>query len=158
MDKSVLKDMLAGTVVIACVGNELRGDDGVGPFISRLITEAGSVHVVDCGETPENYLGVIARFGPDKVVVIDAAQFGGEPGETRLVKKSEIAGGGASTHDAILTLFTDFIEHETGAETFFLAVQPARTEVGTGLSPAVEAAGRRIAAAINQIIHPPRIP
>jgi hydrogenase 3 maturation protease len=152
MDESILKDMLSGTVVIACVGNELRGDDGIGPFISRLIEDSGAVRVVDCGETPENYLGVIARFKPEKVVVIDAAEFGGRPGEIRLVKKSEIAGGGASTHDAILTLFTDFIEHETGAKTFFLAVQPGRTDVGTGLSPPVEAAGRQVAATINRIL------
>ena len=152
MDESILKDMLAGTVVIACVGNEIRGDDGVGPYVSRLIKEVGRVHVVDCGETPENYLGVITRFKPEKVVVIDAAEFGGKPGEIRLVKKSEIAGGGPSTHDAILTLFTDFIEHETGAETFFLAIQPAGTKVGAGLSPHVEAAGRRIATTINKIL------
>jgi hydrogenase 3 maturation protease len=152
MDESILKDMLYGTVVIACVGNEIRGDDGVGPFVSRLIKQAGRVHVVNCGETPENYLGVITRLKPEKVVVIDAAEFGGTPGEIRLVKKSEIAGGGPSTHDAILTLFTDFIEHETGAETFFLAVQPARTQVGAALSPAVEAAARRIASTINKIL------
>ncbi|MFH1314337.1 MAG: hydrogenase 3 maturation endopeptidase HyCI [Candidatus Eisenbacteria bacterium] len=155
MDKSILNDMLTGTVVIACVGNELCGDDGVGPFISRLIKESESVHVVDCGETPENYLGVIVGFKPEKVVVIDVAEFGGAAGEIRLVKKSEITGGGASTHDAILTLFTDFIEHETGAQTFFLAIQPARREVGEGLSPTIEAAGREVATAINNILKTP---
>ncbi len=155
MDKSILENMLAGTVVIACVGNELRGDDGVGPFISTLIEGSESVHVVNCGETPENYLGVIAGFKPEKVVVIDAAEFGGDPGEIRLVKKSEIMDGGASTHDAILTLFTDFIEHETGAQTFFLAIQPAGMEVGEGLSKTVEAAGREVAATINTIVKTP---
>jgi len=152
MDKSVLENMLTGTVVIACVGNELRGDDGVGPFISTLIEGSESVHVVNCGETPENYLGVIAGLKPEKVVVIDAAEFGGDPGAIRLVKKSEIMDGGASTHDAILTLFTDFIEHETGAQTFFLAIQPGRMEVGEGLSETVEAAGREVAATINTIL------
>jgi hydrogenase 3 maturation protease len=155
MDKNTLKDMLSGTVVIACVGNEIRGDDGVGPFISRLIKASGPVHVVDCGETPENYLGVITGFKPEKVVVIDAAEFGGTPGEIRLVKKSEITGGGASTHDAILTLFTDFIEHETNARTFFLAIQPERMEVGEGLSSSVEAAARRVADTINEILQNP---
>jgi hydrogenase 3 maturation protease len=152
MDENLLKNVLSGTVVIACVGNELRGDDGVGPFVSRLIRESESVHVVDCGETPENYLGVIARFKPEKVIVVDAAEFGGTAGDIRLVKKSEIAGGGASTHDAILTLFTNFIESQTGAETFFLAIQPESSEVGKPLSPSVEAAGRRVATLINEII------
>lgn len=142
--------MLSGTVVIACVGNELRGDDGVGPFVSRLIEERESLHVVDCGETPENYLGVIAAFKPDRILIIDAAEFGGSPGEVRVVKKSEITGAGLSTHDAILTLFTDYIEKQTGGETFFIAIQPETSGFGEPLSTSVEQAGRRLANAINQ--------
>lgn len=151
MDKNVLREMLCGRVVVACVGNGLRGDDGVGPFISGLVAETAELKVVDCGETPENYLGTIAKFRPDKVVIIDAAHFGGEPGEIKIVKKSEIGGGGLSTHDAILTLFADFIEKESGARTYFLAIQPVTLEAGRGLSPEVEQAGSSVAAAINEI-------
>ena len=152
MDKSLLAEMLSGRVVIACVGNELRGDDGVGPFISHLIKPTERVQVVNCGETPENFLGVIAGLKPEKIVIIDAAHLGAEPGETRVVRKDEIAGGGISTHDAILTIFANYIEEETGAETIFLAIQPERSEMGQRLSRPVEEAGRQIAAAINEII------
>ncbi len=152
MDDSTLTRMLAGRVVIACIGNELRGDDGVGPFIAGLLKPTDSMTLVDCGETPENYLGVIARHKPEKVLIIDAAYFGGEPGDIKTVKKSEIGGGGASTHDAILTLFADYIEARTGAEAFFIAIQPKSSQVGSGLSPEVEAAGLRLAAAINDIL------
>ena len=151
MDDSALARMLAGRVVIACVGNDLRGDDGVGPFIAGLLKPTDLLTVVDCGETPENYLGVIAGHNPEKVLIIDAAYFGGEPGEVRAVKKSEIAGGGASTHDAILTLFADYIEARTGAEAFFVAIQPKTSQVGSGLSPEVEAAALELAAAINRL-------
>lgn len=153
MDKSALTHMLEGRVVIACIGNELRGDDGVGPFIARLLRATDRVSVVDCGETPENYLGVIAGFNPDRVVIIDAAYFGGTPGEVRVVKKSEIGGGGASTHDAILTLFADYIEARTGAEAFFVAIQPQTSEVGGVLSAVVETAAKQLAALINELIH-----
>ena len=137
--------MLDGRVVIACIGNELRGDDGVGPFIAGILKPTDRVTVVNCGETPENYLGVIAGYKPEHVVIIDAAYFGGEPGDVRVVKKSEIAGAGASTHDAILTLFAEYIEAQTGAETFFIAIQPRRSQVGDVLSPPVEAAARELA-------------
>ena len=152
MDRNLLRQLLSGRVVIACVGNELRGDDGVGPFISRLLKESESVHVVDCGETPENYLGIIVKHKPERVIIIDAAAFGGPPAEVRVVKKSEITGGGLSTHDAILTLFAEYIESQTAAETVFLAIQPAKCEVGRGLSPAVEAAARHLASTMNQLI------
>jgi hydrogenase 3 maturation protease len=151
MDDSTLALMLQGRCVVACIGNDLRGDDGVGPFVAALLKPTADLTVVDCGETPENYLGVIAGCNPEKVVIIDAAYFGGEPGEVRTVRKSEIGGGGASTHDAILTLFADYIEARTGAEAFFIAIQPKNSEVGSGLSPEVERTARELAAAINRI-------
>jgi len=135
MDKSLLIDMLSGRVVIACVGNEMRGDDGIGPFIARLLAPSERVKVVDCGETPENFLGVIAGSSPEKVVI--------------MIEKDSIEGGGFSTHDAILTLFANFIEEESGAKTYFLAIQPKRSEVGEGLSPEIEKAGRQVADTIN---------
>jgi hydrogenase 3 maturation protease len=152
MDKSVLARMFTGRVAIACIGNELRGDDGVGPSVAKLLKPSGDMKVIDCGETPENYLGVIAAHNPEKVVIIDAAYFGGVPGEIRVVEKSAISGGGASTHDAILTLFADYIEAQTGAETFFIAIQPESSELGGVLSPAVEAAGRDLASTINELM------
>lgn len=152
MDKSVLARMLTGRVVIACIGNELRGDDGVGPFIAGLLKPSGFLKIVNCAETPENFLGVIAGYNPEKVVILDAAYFGGDPGEIRVVKKSEISGGGASTHDAILTLFADYIEAQTGAETFFVAIQPENSEVGGGLTTVVEAAARNLASTINDLL------
>jgi hydrogenase 3 maturation protease len=151
VDKNVLKEMLSGDVVIACIGNELRGDDGVGPFVSRLIEPSGRVSVLDCGETPENYLGVISRLRPQKVIIIDAAWFGGYPGEVRVVKRDEITGGGPSTHDAILTLFSDFVEKQTGAETCFLAIQPGSMRVGEKISKSVEQSAREVAELINEI-------
>jgi hydrogenase 3 maturation protease len=155
MDKSLLTDMLSGRVVIACVGNEMRGDDGIGPFIARLLAPPERVKVVDCGETPENFLGVIAGSSPEKVVIIDAAHFGGEPGEIRMIDKDSIEGGGFSTHDAILTIFASFIEEESGAKTYFLAIQPKQSEVGESLSPEIEKAGRRIADTINELTRDP---
>jgi hydrogenase 3 maturation protease len=151
MDDSALARMLAGLVVIACIGNDLRGDDGAGPFIAGLLKPTDRLKIVDCGETPENYLGVIASHNPEKVLIIDAAYFGGEPGEVKTVKKSEIGAGGASTHDAILTLFADYIEAQTGAEAFFIAIQPEDTQVGSGLSPRVKAAAVKLAADINRL-------
>jgi hydrogenase 3 maturation protease len=151
MDKSLLAEMLSGRVTIACIGNEMRGDDGIGPFIAGLITPSERIKVVNCGETPENFLGVIAGTSPEKVVIVDSAHFRGEPGEIRMIDKDSIEGGGFSTHDAILTLFANYIEEQTGARTYFLAIQPKRSEVGEGLSPEIEKVAREIAGAINNL-------
>lgn len=143
--------MLSGRVVVACVGNQWRGDDGVGPLVAALLEPSDRVRVIDCGETPENYLGVIARIKPDRLLVVDAADFGGAAGEIRVVAREEIGGGGLSTHAPRLTLFTDFVEAQTGGETYFLAIQPGSLELGGQIGAAVEAAARELAGAINTV-------
>lgn len=153
MDRAILSDILSGRVVIACIGNEMRGDDGVGPFLARLIKETQQVRVIDCGETPENFLGKVIGLKPEKVVVIDAAYFGGKAGDVKLVSREEITGGGASTHDAILTVFADYIEGESCAQVFFLAIQPESTKMGEALSEPVAMAAKKLASVINEIIH-----
>jgi hydrogenase 3 maturation protease len=143
--------MLSGKVVIACVGNELRADDGVGPLIAGLVEETPNLKVVDCGETPENYLGVIIREKPDKVIVIDAVFLGGEVGEVRAVRKEELAEGGYSTHMPTLSLFTDFVESQIDITTYFVGIQPKSLAFGGKMSPEVEKTGRDLARRINTI-------
>jgi hydrogenase 3 maturation protease len=152
LDRNLLRRMLSGRVVVACVGNEWRGDDGVGPFVGRLIRPCSRLTVLDCGETPENYLGVIVRLKPERVVVIDAADFGGAPGEIRAIARDEIGGGGVSTHAARLVLLTDYVEAGIDAETFFVAIQPGSLAFGSPMGPAVEAAARRLAEVINGVV------
>jgi len=151
LDRELIRQMLRGRVVVACVGNQWRGDDGVGPLVAALLEPSDRVRVIDCGETPENFLGVIARIKPEKVLVIDAADFGGAAGEIRVVARQEIGGGGLSTHAPRLTLFTDFVEAQTGGKTHFLAIQPGSLEMGQPVGPAVEAAARELADAINAV-------
>ena len=143
--------MLGGRVVIACVGNELRADEGAGPLIAGLINETPDLRVVNCGETPENYLGVIIREKPDKVVVIDAVYMGGEPGEVRAIRKEDLAEGGYSTHMPTLSLFTDFVESQTDTAVYFIGIQPESITFGGRMTPAVERAARDFAARINAI-------
>jgi hydrogenase 3 maturation protease len=143
--------MLTGKVVIACVGNKLRADDGVGPLIAQLVTETPDLKVVDCGETPENYLGVIIREKPEKVVVIDAVFLGGDVGEVRAIRKEELAEGGYSTHMPTLSLFTDFIESQVDTRTYFIGIQPRTIKFGEKMAPEVEKAARDLAGAINSL-------
>lgn len=68
------------TVIIGC-GNLLRGDDGVGPILIRRLWELGlppGVRVVDGGTA-----GMDVAFkmrGADRVIIVDAARTGAEPG------------------------------------------------------------------------------
>jgi len=151
LDESLVREMLTGKVVIACVGNEMRADDGVGPLIAGLIVESANLKVINCGETPENYLGSIVRENPEKVVVIDAVFLGADAGEVRAIRKEELAGGGLSTHAPTLSLFTDFIESQVQTRTYFIGIQPRSTVFGEKMSPEVESAARELAKRINAV-------
>jgi len=143
--------MLAGRVVIACVGNELRADDGVGPLVAGLIAETPCLKVVNCGETPENYLGVIIRERPEKVVVIDAVYMGAEAGEVRAIRKEDLAEGGYSTHMPTLSLFTDFVESQADTMVYFIGIQPETIAFGGKMTPAVRKAAGDLAGRINAL-------
>jgi hydrogenase 3 maturation protease len=117
----------------------LRGDDGFGP---ELVSRLGGIplRTVDAGTTPENHLGAIARLRPNLVLVADAANLGKTPGEAALLESGEIDQvGGFSTHTMSPALFMRRLEELCGAGVVMLAVQPASTAFGEGLSPEVEA-------------------
>jgi hydrogenase 3 maturation protease len=152
LDRSLLQHMLSGRAVIVCVGNERRGDEGVGHLIAGLLRPSERVSVVDCGETPENYLGVITGFKPDAVIVISAVGFGAAPGDVRVLKRREIGEFELSTLAPRLLIFTDYIEAKTGATTLFVGIQPATLEFGSPLGPVVAEVGRNLARAINEVM------
>lgn len=58
---------------LLCVGNELRGDDGVAIAVGRLVEEHLPQWRVFFGyDTPENEFASIREFEPDVIVVVDA--------------------------------------------------------------------------------------
>lgn len=125
--------------LILGIGNPLRGDDGFGPELILRIRGI-PVHCIDAGTTPENYLGPVARMKPKLVLVADAADMGGNPGDAALLGRDEIEQiGGFSTHTMSPALFMQQLEDLCGARILMLAVQPASTAFGQGLSREVEA-------------------
>src|ERR1700674_4042313 len=79
-------------ILIGGIGNVLLGDDGVGPYVVRLL-EAGyefedGVEIDDLG-TPA--LDLIDRIsGKDAVILIDSIDTEAEPGKVLLYRKADI--------------------------------------------------------------------
>ena len=99
-----LKLHLVGKVVILGIGNTLRSDDGVGSILASRIKDKVPYLVYDAGPTPENYLGKIIKDKPDNIVIVDAVDFGGKPGEFRIVEGEDIKTVNLfSTHNASIS-------------------------------------------------------
>jgi len=103
----------------------------------------GDIHVIDCGDTPENYVEPVAKLAPRRILVIDCCDFGAEAGEFRLFSRQELeelSYGLLSTHTLPLSLTVELLSLETGATIELLGIQPEQIEFGTDLSPSVQAA------------------
>jgi len=141
-------------VAIVGVGETLRGDDGVGQKIMEIMSESAprGVLLIDAGAVPEAYMGKLVEHGCTHVLLIDAANFRGEPGEVRLIDSSRIGGQAVSTHSLPLTLFITYIEKVLGAKVLLLGVQPKSVKFNTGLSPEVTTAAHKVAALLMRLL------
>ena len=146
---SLLRPVAALTVII-CVGNTLRSDDGVGPYIASHLKNTGKLIVFDAGYDPENFIGKAAETGPGRIIIIDAADFGGEAGEARIIGEEDIPESSLSTHAIPLKVVYHILKADTGSEIKFIGIQPKEVSHGERLSPEVKAAADKMIARITK--------
>ncbi|MDP2904796.1 MAG: hydrogenase maturation protease [Candidatus Omnitrophota bacterium] len=130
---------LEGKVVILGIGNTLRSDDAAGALLtSRLLGKVPYI-VYDGGTSPENYLGKIIKDKPDNIIIIDAADFGGRPGEYRLMEGEALRTTNMfSTHNASISLSVNYLQTDLKkVEILLLLIQPNRIVFGDIISPEV---------------------
>ena len=150
--KTSLENALKGKVTIVGVGNAMRGDDGFGLALSERLRYNISASVINAGPTPENHVKAIRESMPDTILIIDAADFGAKPGDTRLLEKSDMPLYGISTHNASLALFFDFLEAETKASVYMLAAQPARNDMNAPLSDVLQKRCEELEAIFTELL------
>lgn len=138
--------------MIVGLGNPLRGDDGIGPRAVEEVTRQGlpeGVTALDCGTGGLDLLSILEDPGEEaweRVVVVDAADLGREPGQFARFTTDQVHVAqdprGFSFHHAglgdVLAL-ADALDR-TLPEMIIFGVQPGKIGWGEGLSPAVEAA------------------
>lgn len=131
-----LKAHLRGKVVILGVGNTLRSDDGIGSLLASRLKGKVPYIVYDAGVSPENYLGKIEKDKPDNLVIVDAVDFGGRPGEFREVDGSDIKTANLfSTHNASLSMAINFLQSNSKTDIMVLIIQPKTIAFGDKLTP-----------------------
>jgi len=124
-------------VLLFGVGNRQRGDDGVGSYLLKRLQKKINIPLLDGGDVPENYISQIESSGANFMLIVDAADFGANPGEIALIELHDLKKIGASTRSANLSLLLKIIPKEKRPETLLVAIQPGSTTSGKGLSEAV---------------------
>jgi len=134
----------SGINIILTVGNSLRSDDGAGPYIFSKLEADGPLKVINAGFAPENIIDEVIEIKPDRIVIIDAADFGGFPGEIRMVSAEDIPEISLSTHMVSLKVIAKILSEDTKAEILFLGIQPKSVSLGEGLSKEVKSSADEI--------------
>lgn len=131
-------DNLSGKVVVVGIGNTLRSDDGIGSLVAARINGKTPFLVFDSGINPENYLGKIIGENPATVVIVDAVDFGGRPGEIRVLEPKDFKTSNLfCTHNASISVVINFLQENLPLDIIILAVQPKSIVFGDKLSPEV---------------------
>lgn len=141
--EKLIRILSSKSFLVLGVGNTDRGDDGIGNYVlSRLKT----VHKLDCGPVPENFTGKVRKLAPEIIIIIDAVDFGGKPGEWKLTEAENAVGVTLSTHSLPLSFLCKMLPD---SRIYLFGIQPESLE---SMTETVRASGDRLAAKMNRIL------
>ncbi len=143
--------------VILGAGSSLMADDAAGVMITdalieRFGPEPERFRAYSGGTAPECFTGEIKKFKPDLVVIIDAADFGGQPGEISAIDPSVVGGVSFSTHMLPLKVMLDYLNKELGCRTTIIGIQPACLEFGGEMTEEVRIAVDEMITALDNCL------
>ncbi len=139
---------MQGKTVLWGLGNELLGDDAAGIIAARRIAAIAPKGwtVSECSTVPENFLRDLAEDKAQRLIVVDAADMGLEPGEIRLLTLDDAKDFSFSTHGLALSLLLE--PYTDSLEIVIIAIQPLTFAPGTSLSEEAKKAVDSVVSAI----------
>lgn len=139
-------------VLVVGIGNEERGDDAAGLMLLSKLEPRPEIETLDAGTVPESYTGRMKAADAQIVLLLDAVDFGGEPGAAALFDHLKTPRTAYTTHKAPLGLLMEFVRNESGAEVLLLGIQPKDIRTGAPVSPEVQSCIDSLAILMNKDI------
>jgi hydrogenase 3 maturation protease len=149
----------ANRLFVLGVGNPDRADDGAGNLCVRLLQRKMAntnrrtleeIQVVDGGEVPESATGLIRKFRPTHVLIIDAASAGHAPGTVFFINKKKISEDDLTTHRIPLSHLVRYLEESIGCGVILLGIEPRDLSQGKPMSSAVKRAVANLTDALEE--------
>ncbi len=147
-----------GRVRVLCLGNEIRGDDGVGVRVGRVLRSLPLPDHIEVAFLPGVGLDLLDGLrGCSELILVDAVQTGGPPGQLRVTPLAALATDPEippQSHGLnvvhLLALLDRLAGEPVPARVTLVGVQAARTDhFSTRLSPAV---GRALPRAVAEVL------
>lgn len=144
-------------LIILGVGNELKCDDGVGPYIIKKLKDENiedneKLLFIDAKTVPENFTGKIRKENPSHLIIVDACLMDGKPGDMKIVNKNDFADIGISTHSMSLSFFVRYLEKDTEISIIFVGIEPKSMDYADKPTQNVENAANEFINTLKGII------
>lgn len=144
-------------LIVLGVGNELKCDDGVGPYIINKLKEENiedkkKLLFIDAKTVPENFTGKIRKEKPTHLIIVDACLMDEEPGAMKIVNKYDFASIGISTHSMSLSFFVRYLEKDTEFRIIFVGIEPESMDYADKLTPKVEQSADEFVNILKEIV------
>ena len=127
-------------IAVICLGNILRGDDGLGVYLKSILENRFEhFDFIDGGICGSRIIDILSRYR--KVIIIDSSDFGGEIGEVREFNLDEIRERDIfSVHFLNLGRLIELsrLLYNRPEDVTILCVQVENMSFGQGLSSSVE--------------------
>ena len=136
---SCLEQCLERRPTLVGIGSRWHADDAAGPAVISRVSDRVSTKCIDAGDAPERHLGEVIESGAEAVLLLDAVDFGGVPGEIALFAVGDLPGRASTTHTSSLQLLMRYLEAEGNAEVLLVGIQPASVAFGNAMSAEVVA-------------------
>ena len=147
-----LKKLRDSSTIVLCIGNILKGDDGAGPLVYERLKSANvTAGLVDAGTVPENYIQRIIKKAPQALIIVDAVDFGAEPGTIEIFAPDRLDSIVISTHTLSPRLFVDVIRRSIQPDVYFIGIQPEQTQLGRPVSAAVNMAIEKLSGVLAEV-------
>jgi len=152
--KTFLKEILKNKLAVLGVGSELRGDDGIGPYLSERLSNFNSESFLSINGdlVPENFTRDLRKFQPDNIIIIDAAFMGKSAGDIEIIRINEVTGISFSSHSMPISVLGKYLSQEIGANVYILGIQPINIDFGSEISIEVIEAADKIFEMIKEEI------
>lgn len=130
-------------LIVLGVGNELKCDDGVGPFIIKKLQQEnienkGKLLFINAQTVPENFTGKLRKENPTHIIIVDACLMGQKPGYMKIVDKDDFANIGISTHSMSLSFFVKYLERDNDFKIIFVGIEPESMDYADNPTEVVE--------------------
>lgn len=140
-------------VLVLGIGNELRQDDGLGPYFIKSVSnfldsiddslsetndysilKNKDISLIDAGHVPENFTGKIKEEKPSHIFIVDAVIGDKSPGEITIVNREQIPKLNVSTHAMSLNTLIKYLESYFDFKVIFIGIEPKFMNLGMEIS------------------------